>query len=369
LQHKPAFVFVVAREDAAMREFAPAAETCIRLLGGFSVTVAGHPVANRWRLRKAKTLVKLLALAPGHRLHREIVVDSLWRDADPQATANNLHQLVHTIRNMMGAESITLTDDVLRLCPGGGMTVDVDVFEQTAAHARRTGDLTALKAALDRWTGPLLPEDSYADWAEEHRDRLTETHAAVATLLGSKLVELGERDAALALLEPLASSRPLDEQLHRVLIDVVAGLGRRWEAIEIYERLRDALDDAYGAQPEPQTKALYRRLLSSGKPILDAQSLDTQQRPRPQTLVGRQREWERLCFAAFTATVGPVLGSDVSLTIKSGTDSERTYSSLSAIEKDALPARIWLGIHFRDAMDDGYRLGHLTGKQVSGQLD
>jgi hypothetical protein len=73
--------------------------------------------------------------------------------------------------------------------------------------------------------------------------------------------------------------------------------------------------------------------------------------------------------AAFTATVGPVLGNDVSLTIKSGTDSERTYSSLSAIEKDALPARIWLGIHFRDAMDDGYRLGHLTGKQVSGQLD
>jgi hypothetical protein len=38
----------------------------IRLLGGFEVTVADHPVAaDAWRLRKAKTLVKLLALARG----------------------------------------------------------------------------------------------------------------------------------------------------------------------------------------------------------------------------------------------------------------------------------------------------------------
>jgi hypothetical protein len=72
--------------------------------------------------------------------------------------------------------------------------------------------------------------------------------------------------------------------------------------------------------------------------------------------------------SAFTATVGPVLGNDVSLTIKSGTNPKRTYSSLSAIEKDALPARIWLGIHFRDAMEDGYRLGHLIGDRVRTEL-
>ena len=70
---------------------------------------------------KAKTLVKLLALAPGHRLHRDIVVDLLWPEAEPQATANNLHQLVHAIRRMMGTESITVTDDVVRLCPAGGL--------------------------------------------------------------------------------------------------------------------------------------------------------------------------------------------------------------------------------------------------------
>ena len=43
----------------------------VRLLGGFGVVVGSRTVEEgSWRLRKAGTLVKLLALAPRHRLHR-----------------------------------------------------------------------------------------------------------------------------------------------------------------------------------------------------------------------------------------------------------------------------------------------------------
>jgi hypothetical protein len=164
-----------------------AAEIHVSLLGGFSVTVNAAPVPDRWRLRKAKTLVKLLALAPGHRLHREVVVERLWPDTEPQVAANNLHQIVHTITRMMGPESITLSDDVARLCPSGGLSVDVDQFDRAAAVARSSGEITELQAALELWTGPLLPEGQYATWAED-RERLTETHTAVTTLLGSKLL-------------------------------------------------------------------------------------------------------------------------------------------------------------------------------------
>ena len=244
-----------------------AAEVHLSLLGGFSATVDGQPVPRRWRLRKAKTLVKQLALAPGHRLHRDVVVDRLWPDTEPDAAANNLYQLVYAIRRMLGAASITLSDDVVRLCPAGGLTVDVDQFERAAATARSSSEITELQAALELWTGPLLPEDQYAGWAVDHRERLIETHAAVATLLGAKLLEQGEPETALVLLEPIGAQRPLDEHLHRVVMEALAELGRRWDAIESYERLRDALDDAYAAEPESQTKALYRRLLTGGKPM------------------------------------------------------------------------------------------------------
>lgn len=46
------------------------------------------------------------------------------------------------------------------------------------------------------------------------------------------------------------------------------------------------------------------------------------------------------------------------------TDPERTYTTLSEIEFDAFNARIWSGLHFRDAMEDAYLLGHEAGRRA-----
>ena len=52
----------------------------IRLLGGFLVTLGSRPIEHAtWRRRKARGLIKLLALAPGRRLHREQLLDALCR--------------------------------------------------------------------------------------------------------------------------------------------------------------------------------------------------------------------------------------------------------------------------------------------------
>ena len=49
----------------------------IWLLGGFKVSVENRTIEDdAWRLKKAANLVKLLALSPLHRLHREQVMDS-----------------------------------------------------------------------------------------------------------------------------------------------------------------------------------------------------------------------------------------------------------------------------------------------------
>lgn len=66
----------------------------IRLLGSFAVLIDGVPAPERW-LRKAKSLVKVLALAPGHRLHREVLAELLWPGRGRDSARNNLHQEVH----------------------------------------------------------------------------------------------------------------------------------------------------------------------------------------------------------------------------------------------------------------------------------
>src|SRR5687768_7874297 len=74
----------------------------IGLLGGFSVTVGDRKVdESAWRLKKAASLLKLLALAPGHRLHRERAMDLLWPKLGLRAASNNLRQTLHVVRRTL----------------------------------------------------------------------------------------------------------------------------------------------------------------------------------------------------------------------------------------------------------------------------
>jgi DNA-binding SARP family transcriptional activator len=79
----------------------------VRLLGGFGVWVGSHAVSEgAWHLRKSKSLVKLLALAPGHALHREQIMDVLWPELGKRAASNNLRGSLHGARRAMAADSM-----------------------------------------------------------------------------------------------------------------------------------------------------------------------------------------------------------------------------------------------------------------------
>src|SRR3954466_7083101 len=134
----------------------------IRLFGAFAVRVGDDSVPEgAWRLRKGKSLVKLLALEPERRIHREKATELLWPDRKPEAAANNFHQALYVARRALeaaGADAATalpLRDDMLALYPGGAVEVDVDAFEAAAARARAGGELADYRAALDLHTGEL----------------------------------------------------------------------------------------------------------------------------------------------------------------------------------------------------------------------
>ena len=94
------------------------------LLGGFGVRVGNRAVPGSWRLRKSKTLVKLLALADGHRAHRDVLAGVLWPGLDPAASANNLHQALHAARRALASDrspsgdALCLRDDIVILARG-----------------------------------------------------------------------------------------------------------------------------------------------------------------------------------------------------------------------------------------------------------
>jgi predicted ATPase len=189
-------------------------QVTIGLLGGFKAAVDGTEVPDgAWRLRKARELVKHLALARSHRLHREQAMDALWPDLDPAAAANNLNQAVHVARRALGVETIQAKEGLLLL----EAEIDVDTFEAAAAAALRSRSAAAVRAALGLYPGELLPENRYDDFAEPRRDELED-------LARDLRATLEEADAAGARL--------------RLPSDTSSFVGRRHELAELTALLR-----------------------------------------------------------------------------------------------------------------------------------
>jgi DNA-binding SARP family transcriptional activator len=160
------------------------------LFGGFRVAVDGWAVAPKaWSQRKPAALVKLLALASGHRLPREQVMDALWPELDPPAAAANLRKALHSARRSLdadeGAELILSADD-LRL-PSDGLSVDVDEYWSLVSAARRTGEIGICGRAIEAYKDGLLPEDRYEDWAVAAREELHADWLAVVDELAGLL--------------------------------------------------------------------------------------------------------------------------------------------------------------------------------------
>jgi two-component SAPR family response regulator len=69
--------------------------------------------------------------------------------------------------------------------------VDVESFEDAARTVRRVRDLAAYRAAIEPYTGDVLPQDRYERWADERREGVRVTHQALLVEL-ARLYEEGE---------------------------------------------------------------------------------------------------------------------------------------------------------------------------------
>lgn len=169
----------------------------VDLLGRFRVVVGGHEVSgDAWRTRRAADVVKLLALAPGHRLSRDRVMDALWPALGAPAAGANLRKAVHFARRAMGSELAIATTSELVLWPGGRVEVDVERFDRAADSAFAAGEARLAAVAADLYAGELLPTDRYEAWTEEPRERLVHRYAKVLKLAGlwERALELDRAD-------------------------------------------------------------------------------------------------------------------------------------------------------------------------------
>ncbi|HVS47873.1 MAG TPA: tetratricopeptide repeat protein [Candidatus Dormibacteraeota bacterium] len=226
----------------------PKRSCAVRLLGGFLVEVDGFPVpAQAWRYRRGADLVKLLALAPGHKLHREQVMDALWPGLARDSAAANLRKAIHYARKGLGEQqAVAAQGEMVALWPSAELSVDAGRFEAAAADALATG--RGIEAAARMFTGELLPEDRYAEWSEPHRARIRDRHLELLRR-AQRWDEILELDRS-------------DEEAHRAVMRSYLAANNRQAAIRQFQRLREVLRVDLGVGPDVESVALFEKAIA-----------------------------------------------------------------------------------------------------------
>ena len=247
----------------------------LRLLGVIRFFIDGKPVEERqWTRRKAKALVKILALAPQHQLHREELIELLWPEQEPELAANNLNKIIHAARRALEPELKSGTDsryiftqDQQVLLRAPSLWVDVEEFESRATLALKSKAISDYERALELYTGELLPEDRFEDWAVARREKLNRQAHRLMIELAQLHEAAGQTQFAIDRLQQLVTLAPAHEEVHRHLMRLYIVNGSRHEALAQYQQCREALRKDLDAEPEPTTVALYEKIIAGEIPV------------------------------------------------------------------------------------------------------
>ncbi|MEU3894804.1 AAA family ATPase [Streptomyces sp. NPDC045251] len=277
----------------------------LHLFGGFRVTRDGGPApAERWPRPGARALVKLLAVSPGHRLHREQAMTVCWPDAEPRSAAGSLRVALHAARHALepelaprAASSYLIADGGLLSLSPATVWIDADEAEAVGRAALADGRTAELARALERFTGELLPEDRYAPWAADRREQLALLREHLLLRLAEQHLAHGAPAKAASAAEEVLATSPAEEVAHRVLIDAWLRQGLRRRAVRQYHLCRELLDTELGVRPGPETERLHRAALAAGPaPVPAAPLLPAPLRAAPEIppLRGRDDVLNRL---------------------------------------------------------------------------
>jgi len=199
---------------------------------------------------RARALLRRLSMSAGHDVHREVIVESLWPGVEAAASTHRLQVAVSAVRGALeraglpGTAVLHRAGEAYRLELPAGSYVDLHALEAALNEARTsppsdlTGRAALLAAAIDLYTGELLPEDGPAEWVVDERDRLRRRVAAAAADLARTARRLGDADLALG---AARRSLELDRYQDRTW-DLVAALHEEVGDVAAAARARDEHD-------------------------------------------------------------------------------------------------------------------------------
>jgi SARP family transcriptional regulator, regulator of embCAB operon len=225
--------------------------------------------------RQGRLLFAYLIVNRQRPVTREELAGALWADLPPEAWESALNALVSKLRGVLrrlgepGVISLTAAFGTYLLRVANDVWIDREAAAEAIDEAEgslRAGDAKsawppANIAAIATRQPFLAGEDG--DWIDRERARLHEVLVRALDCLTEIWMANGEAALALQAARENVALEPYRETGYQKLIRAHAALGNRAEALRVYESCRRLLAAELGADPSPETQALYMELLGA----------------------------------------------------------------------------------------------------------
>jgi DNA-binding SARP family transcriptional activator len=275
------------------------------VLGGFGVDgLAERELGSR----KARLLLKVLALARGAPVSVDRLADILWDEDLPARPADQVGVLVSRLRRVIGGDRLTRSEGGYRLRADWLDIDEVDRLADRAAEALGEGRIAAARTAADTALslvrGSLLPEET-DDWVSGERASAEGVIARARGVALDAALAAGDHGAAAALAESGLGHDPYDEVALRALMRAHLGAGRPASALAAYARVRHSLAEDLGVPPTAETEALHGVALAAADGDAPAAApFDELPIVAREGFVGRRAEFAALDRALAEAAAG-----------------------------------------------------------------
>ncbi|MGQ0642608.1 MAG: AfsR/SARP family transcriptional regulator [Gemmatimonadaceae bacterium] len=205
---------------------------------------------------KAIALLLYLVLARPRGFHqRDRVVGLLWSELPQERARASLRKALHRLRQSLGDRVLVSRGTESIGVSGDSIWVDAIAFD-SAANDERLGE------AFELYSGDLVPGFFVSDsgefeaWLEEERARYRTRAIEVAWSLVERLTIDEEFTNAAQLARRVARLASADERMVRRVMTMLARLGDRAGAVDIYRQFAQRLWKEYETQPSPETLQL-----------------------------------------------------------------------------------------------------------------
>jgi two-component SAPR family response regulator len=240
----------------------------IYTLGRFAIVKDGKPLqfAEKAKHMPLKLLKVIIAFG-GRDIGAEVVIDTLWPDAEGDAAYRAFVTNLQRLRRLIGRkDAVEHKDGRLTLNPRC-VWVDVWTFERLLSKAEAIPLFTTsqneairlIEKAVSIYHGRFLSREEQP-WAASFSERLRARFLHNVERIGRYWENAGDWQKAQECYLNAINIDDLSEVFYQRLMMAYQRLGRTSDAIAVYQRCCKVLSSAMGIPPSPATEEIYNSI-------------------------------------------------------------------------------------------------------------